>query len=265
MIFRLGDELIDTGACRTVVDIDSSPFPDRDLFDTEKYNDWVGLSVGKRIYYMIGARGCPHSCRFCTDPFNVYRQRSPANVMSELQQLGKYKPDIVVFVDDQFFAGRSWALELLNLIGDAQLPMRLVLQTRVDSVDTETVKACKRAGVGLIQIGIDSGNQQIIDYYRKGFSLSQARSAVKLIDRYGIYSLGFLIIGAPMEREEHINDTLKFVTSIPLDFIAISPLAYRYPSPLWKDLVKKGLVGDDEMGVLAGERTGSYPSHELGR
>lgn len=265
VIYKSNGNLIKTGSQRIVSDINTSPFPDRDLFNCANYNSWAGIKLKKRIDYIIASRGCPNNCKFCTDPFNKYRARSPSNILSEVQYIAEHKPDFVVFVDDFFFAKRKQSLELLDSIANSGLKIKIVLQTRVDTIDEEIALACKRAGVVLVQLGIESGNQQVIDFYNKKFKLNQVKSAVELIHKYGMFSLGFLIVGAPIEREPQINDTIKLITSIPLDFVAISRLAYRFPSPLWYDLLHKGIITENDMELLADKKTGSYTKEELGR
>jgi radical SAM superfamily enzyme YgiQ (UPF0313 family) len=93
--------------------LDSLPFPDKDLFVKEAphLND---------VYHCITSKGCPFQCTYC---FNNYmkrlyqgqkwlRKRSVDNVITELRIIkNKFKCKQILFLDDCFTFDKKWLLE----------------------------------------------------------------------------------------------------------------------------------------------------------
>ena len=59
------------------------------------------------------------------------------------------------------------------------------------------------------------------------------------------------IIGAPMETDNHIENTIRLARSLPLDRVNFVPLIYRMGSSLWVEAVKNKKIKPDQYEVLA--------------
>ncbi len=168
-------------------DIDSIAFPARHLVDKYDYGDlggW-GTPFKKKVTSVITNRGCPFNCRFCSRYTNVikgwgYRRRSAKNVIEELKILdGKYRS--VMVSDDNFLADVKRAHKIFDMILDIGLDFDLyILGTGVETADLNLYKKMKKAGVKMIAYGIESGNQDVLDFYNKRITLDQIRRAVSL-------------------------------------------------------------------------------------
>ncbi len=94
-----------------IQDLDSLPFPARDLIDMDKYLDTWREQNGYASLTLATARGCPYGCEWCQDAVygQTYRQRSPENVTAELKQLkATYEIDRLRVVDDVDGIDREW-------------------------------------------------------------------------------------------------------------------------------------------------------------
>jgi len=127
----------------------------------------------------------------------------------------------------------------------------LIMGVRVDSADRDLFKKMKKANVKLVGYGIESGNQDVLDFYKKGFTLDQARNAVCLSREMGFKTLATFILGAPIETKEHLENTIKFSCSLPLDFAIYGVLHYEMGSDLWSEAVKNKKISKDEFLVPA--------------
>ena len=77
---------------------------------------------------------------------------------------------------------------------------------------------------------------------------------------------GNFILGAPMETKKHIENTIKFACSLPLDVAYFMPLAFMYGSDLWNDAFEKGLIKrEDEYYAYSEEnrKFGNFTGEEL--
>lgn len=124
----------------------------------------------------------------------------------------------------------------------------------------------KKAGVTFISYGIESGNQDVLDFYNKQITLSQIRKAVKLSYEIGFFTIGTFIIGAPFETKQHIENTIKFARSLPLDVSFFLPLTYQKGSYLWEMENKNGNISEDDGYLIVSDSKrglGNFTSDEI--
>lgn len=255
---------------KVIEDLDSIPFPARHLVEKYDYGNFIwGLRPRKKFTSMTTTRGCPFNCRFCTRYGNIkgwsFRQRSPDNVADEFKEIaGKYKS--VMIVDDNFLTDIKRTHKIFNKIIEMDLDLELfILGARVDTAELELYKKMKKAGVKYVSFGIESGNQDILDFYNKKITLKQIKKAVKISNDMNFVTQGDFILGAPIETKRHIKNTIKFAASLPLDIVLFQPLDYEIGSELWEEAVKKDKISKDEYSVTADSRRGlaNFTSKEL--
>jgi anaerobic magnesium-protoporphyrin IX monomethyl ester cyclase len=245
-------------------DLNRSPRPARHLVDASRYGELIGIRVAEQIAAMTTSRGCPYKCNFCVrrGVFR-YRHRAPVNVVDEIEAIVAAGHDLLVFNEDNFTVVPERSIEVMREVKRRGLKIRIMMQIRVDSVSEELLVAFKEAGVWSLIFGIESGTQEILDYYDKETTVEQGRRAVQMADRLGIFTYAFFILGAPPEREWHFRENLKFMTSIPLDFVGFNILDYQFGSNLWSRKVREGLIDPEQPVVPTGPHFGALPYGEL--
>jgi radical SAM superfamily enzyme YgiQ (UPF0313 family) len=136
---------------------------------------------------------------------------------------------------------------------------------RADAADRELFEKMRDAGVEAINFGIESGSQEILDYYNKGINISQIQKAVDLAKEMKFIVTATFIIGAPIETEHHINKTINFAKSLPLDSAIFYEFLYTYKSKFWEDAVKEGKIKPSEFRVLPDKNRGlgNFTTNEL--
>jgi len=251
------------------LDLDSLRMPEREIAARDLYtvfglkNPGVGASI-------ITSRGCPYRCRFCTrSAFRLdgYRERSAENVIDEIERIYQQGYHVLYIVDDNFTVNVRRVSRILDGIISRGIRLAILAQGRVSAASDELFAKMKEAGFVLISFGLESGNQDVLDFYRKGTTVEQGIRAVELADRYGIFTSGSFILGAPIETEAHLDRTVKYAYEIPLDVVFFSVLNYARGSDLWAEAVDKGLIREDEEEVLADSTRGlgRFPSEYLKR
>ena len=233
-----------------VGDLDSIPFPARHLVDKYDYGKVNNTYLFRpKLTSMVTSRGCPFQCRFCSRhalSYNTYRQRSAENVMKEIQEINDTYGSVYI-VDDNFLADKRRAHTIMDsLIADGTDIDILIAGARVDSAEPSLYSKMKKANVKYVEFGIESRNQNVLDYYNKGVTLNQIRDAVKLSRKMDFITVGNFILGAPMETKKHIKQTMKFASSLPLDIALFYPLMYTYGSDLWNEAVQNNNINDDD-------------------
>ena len=211
-------------ARQLIPDLDSIPFPARDLFDNYAYIDNCRKTDGHAITSMMTSRGCPYNCDFCSKPVfgNITRMRSSENVVDEIEDVLSYGYDRVFFQDDCFTLDEQRVEEICDEILNRRLAFKWRCLSRVDSIKPEIVSKMRQAGCEQIFFGIESGNNSVLKIMKKQFTAEQARKAVETAASEGVETGAFFILGYPGETDQTILDTIRFATSLPLDYRSLS-------------------------------------------
>jgi radical SAM superfamily enzyme YgiQ (UPF0313 family) len=108
------------------------------------------------------------------------------------------------------------------------------------------VRDMVNAGCKCIFFGIESGNQRILDYYRKGITPRQSEMAVSKARKAGVdIIVGSFIVGAPDETRREIVDTLQFANRLDIDVPNVNILGAQTGTDIWNDLVTKDFLNED--------------------
>lgn len=223
-----------------IADLDSLPFPARDLLPMYKYTGF--LTRRKPYTLVLSSRGCTASCLFCSSQIMLerkWRGRSPENVISELELLvNDFGIKEVFFNDDCFTMDKNRVKEICGLMKKKGLDLAWGCETRVDRVDEETLKTMKDAGCYKIVFGLESGNKKVLEKLKKNANLDQVKQAVKWTKKAGIYANGTFIIGVPWETKETVQETIDFAIELDLDHATFF-MATPMPGTEFYDVVVK--------------------------
>ena len=232
-----------------IKDLDTIPFPARDLLDMENYfKHWFQLDVfssrlrGTNVYTM---GSCPFSCTFCQPTLkimfgNLCRRRSPKNVIDELKYLKeKYRINSFFMGDDLFMINRKYIEELCEKMINEKLDLIWKCQTRADTVpNSQLIKKMWRAGLRVVDIGIESGSGRILKLYKKNINLSQVERTVKTFKKHQIKTRGYFILGAPTETIKEIKQTISYAIYLKLNEAVFSILC-PFPGTILYEMSKK--------------------------
>jgi radical SAM superfamily enzyme YgiQ (UPF0313 family) len=239
LAIKLNNEVIITPPREIYPDLDSFPFPVRELLPNAKYT--MPFFDRKPFVTIIPSRGCPFKCTFCRagKVWGVKpRFRTPSNIVAEIKDV-IYKLNIrnIVFMTDALTLKRDWTIALLNEILKENLSFRWICNSRVDTVDKEMLNLMKKAGCELISYGVESGDQSILDKAKKNIKLEDSIKAMELTRQAGILSLAYFIIGLPGETEETIKKTIRFAKKINPDYVNFH-IATPFPGTEFYDYAK---------------------------
>ncbi len=115
----------------------------------------------------------------------------------------------------------------------------------------EELARLKEAGLTRIHVGMESANDQVLNYMNKGVTGAQQIDAGKRVKEAGLSLSEYVILGLGGEKwwHEHALDTAKALNEINPDFIRLRTLADPSNSPL-HEKVQKGefkLSSDDDI------------------
>ena len=263
IVYRKNGELIRNKGIMQVKDLNSNRPASFELARGKEYGYYFGIRV-RDITGMITSRGCPFRCAYCTRISTLaYRVRAVDNVIEEIQEYHDRGYKYLVFYDDNFLFNKRRAMRIMDEIIKREIRMKLIVLGRVDSADEVLYRKLKEAGVAIILFGIESANQDVLDFYHKQVTVQQIREAVRMCNQVGILSYGWFIVGAPMETREHFENDLRLANETHLDFAYYNILGYREGSELWEDAYRRGLIKENETIVWANEKLSNFAFEEL--
>jgi len=199
---------------------------------------------GRKFLIVAPVRGCPYRCNFCTAA--VYygakpRLRPVEKVVEEIADgVSRYGIRDFFIWADTFTLNKQYVQDFCRTIINRRLSICWTCNSRVDTLDEETIDLMREAGLWLISFGMESGNRQILAATGKAITVEQSRAAVELAGEKGIKTAGHFMFGLPGETGATMEETLQLALSLPLtiaQFYAATP----YPGTgLYQEAGEKG-------------------------
>jgi anaerobic magnesium-protoporphyrin IX monomethyl ester cyclase len=238
-------------------DLDELPYPDREDFPIERYQQ--AFYCGDKTALMLSSRGCPFQCTYCLWPSTLtrrrYRIRNPKKIVDEIEHLIKNDGiDEVFFDDDEFIIDKRKVTDFCREMLRRKVDIKWHCMGRVNAVDEETLKMMKDAGCYQIFYGFESGSEKILKSVRKGITKDQMRRAVRITKDAGIVCGGSFIIGTPEESWETFRETLDFAKSLGADWVQFALCAPFPGTPMFEEVKKMGLLEIDSWEDFDGTR-----------
>jgi radical SAM superfamily enzyme YgiQ (UPF0313 family) len=192
--------------------------PDYGDFPSEDY-----FAPGPILPYSASS-GCYWAkCSFCPENAeeNAFRPLPMQEVVQDVQTLvEERKPVLVHFLDNAM----SPAL-LKALVEQAPgAPWYGFARVTKDLKDPDLCEALKRSGCRMLKLGLESGDQAVLDNLCKGIDLNIASLALKALKKAGIATYVYLLFGTPAESPEAAERTLEFTVkhSGAIDFLNLA-------------------------------------------
>ncbi len=209
-----------TGKRPFIRNLDSIPFPARDLIDFNKYTRTIDNETATTI---ITARGCPGKCIFCSQHSwkGCIRLRSVENVIQEIDHVSDiHKVNNFLFLDDTLTLNHNRISSICQELKKRRIKWRG--WTRANLINQDLADKMADANCIALCIGVESGSQAILDKLKKGTRVEENRQAIKYIQNAGIKARVSLIVGSPGETWHSIKETVNFVVETQPDDWLIS-------------------------------------------
>ncbi|MEW6751154.1 MAG: radical SAM protein [Candidatus Latescibacterota bacterium] len=221
-IYRRDEQGVERGEGRAALDcgLAELPLPAWDLF--------------RRLdtYPIISERGCPYSCVFCSRNLGQrVRYRPLDQVMAELEWLhATFAPRAIYFEDETFGLVASRTHDLLARMERFNRDKGIFFkaQTRVDHVTAERAQRLRRAGFGYLELGVESGDEGVLQQARKGTQVAQVLGCVRHLKAAGIKVWANLVIGLPGETRQSVRNSMRLAVRINPDRLSVAIIT-AYP------------------------------------
>ena len=155
--------------------------------------------------------GCYWSrCSFCPERAegNSYVAIPADEVIHDLLDLvDKQKPVLIHLLDNAI------SPSIMKAICERPLGVPWYGFARITRhlTDPDFCRALKRSGCVMLQLGLESGDQSVLDDLQKGINLEDASLALRNLKEAGIATYVYLLFGTPPEGPIEARRTLEFV------------------------------------------------------
>ncbi len=222
---------------QVIKNLDELPFPAWDLIDVDAY---VQYEIP-----LVTSRGCPWRCAFCYNQGanqRRWRPQSSERVLAEIDyvlSLTNVNHGYLKFYDDNFVANPKRARAILEALPK---DMDVWLEMRLDYVKEDFVKLLAEFKGCHVFVGVESGDQAMLDKMQKDLTIEQIEAAFTLFKQYKISTTGAFMIGNPGETYQQALKTIAL--SFKLNPTRYSFAIYRpFPGTDWyEECVAKGLL-----------------------
>ena len=229
---------------RRIEDLDSLPMP---VYDENVYPAMQGNKKIK-IVVLDESRGCPFNCAFCVQPVKSGNRRRVKTVDHIIREM-KY-----IIANNKIksfrYAGSSTPAKLMQevakkIIHDG-LDVTYCSYGHVREFRSENAALLKQSGLFGLLFGIESGSQMVLERMNKPTTVEQIIKAVNTAKDAGIFVVGSVILPAPGDTAETMEETFGLLTDIRPDSVFIQ-FPGVYPRTPWaREPEKYGFKLDTE-------------------
>jgi radical SAM superfamily enzyme YgiQ (UPF0313 family) len=176
------------------------------------YSDFTSgdyLAPGPILPYSASLGCWWRRCTFCPEKAEglCYRPVAEEQVQADLEALIRQRrPSLVHFLDS------TMSPRLLEHLADHPPGAPWYGFTRVGPrlADADFCRALKASGCVMLKLGLESGDQEVLDALGKGIRVDEASRALKALKGAGIGTYAYLLFGTPAESPAAAQRTLAF-------------------------------------------------------
>lgn len=271
LVFRDKGEIFRTPQRPLISDLDSLPFPSRDLLPLHLYRGQAHRGFSRdflKITELMTSRGCPGKCIFCASEVimgSAIRFRSAENIADEISQCTeRFGFNHFTISDDTFTLDVPRLKKICKNFKNLNVTWNC--NARVWPISKEVLIMMAKSGCTGITFGVESGSSRILKLINKKVTLQQIKNTFRWAHEANIKLIeADLIIGShPSETHKDINLSIKLINDIRPDIIMVSVIV-PYPGTKVYELMKaKGLLDIPERWdkyLLYGSRPAWHTEH----
>jgi len=225
-------------------EMNAAPFPYFDKVIAARYWDCSPPGQVAPQAQIWSSRGCPYKCIFCVwpatmtgnDPDGAGKRTVRFYGADYLEALladlvGRYGFRSIYFDDDTFNLGDRHVEAVCAVMRRIGLPWSAMC--RADTIGRETWTLMKDSGCFGVKIGVESGNQAVLDrIVNKRLDLETVRALVPFLKSLGMTVHGTFTYGLPGETVEQMDDTKRLIAALAFDSVQESGAAEIEGTPL---------------------------------
>jgi radical SAM superfamily enzyme YgiQ (UPF0313 family) len=251
LLIKRGGEIERNEPRPFIEDLDSLPFPDREM-----WLPWMPNPLSRRS--VLAGRGCPFRCTYCCNHAlrriadgRYVRLRSPQNIAQEILSIKSvlYLMEEIYLEVETLGVDLEWAKELcselekINSMFEVPIAYGANLRVTPNSDYGELFTTLRRANFSFINIGLESGSERVRrDILKRNYSNEDIFRAVRQAKEHGLDVGMYNLIGLPGETKKDFWETVK-VNRICQPAWFLLSVFFPYPgTALYETCLEAGLL-----------------------
>lgn len=165
---------------------------------------------------VMSTRGCVYNCSFCDKYFNGISYFSICRTASNVKTLWNKGKRKIFFMDDIFLINTERVIGLFDKLKSDGIDLRSKnkLFLHINYINNNVIDTLKRILPFEVQIGIESGSDNILKNMNKTFTAQTALKRIKELGEQNIPVKALFMLGFPGETKKTVGETLDFVDKI---------------------------------------------------
>tara|TARA_B100000315_G_scaffold9205_1_gene9087 strand:- start:586 stop:2469 length:1884 start_codon:yes stop_codon:yes gene_type:complete len=204
----------------------------------------------KTCVVIVASKGCVARCTFCHRWDKGIRYIPVPVLMERIDYfIEKYNAGFITFGDENFGTGKRWLGDFITEIKKRDVLWR-VAGMRVNCISHEWIAKMKDAGCSVINMGMESGSQRMLDIMEKKTTVEDNKNAVKWCVEHDVHTIVQLVIAMPGETPETIKETADFASyfveqspRVDPNYMSINYAQALPGTPLYEVARRKGAIG----------------------
>lgn len=213
--YRRNGQIIHNARSKGIENLDNLPSFPYELLSNKKYD----------FGFVIGSRGCPHNCFFCSNKINSqrkFRYRSSESIVNDLRLLYyKFNRKYINFLDDDLLTNHTRIRELVEAIkkSDIYKKMHFNFNARGDNCNEEILQLLFDAGFSGVYFGIETASERVMKMANKGETVQEVVDAIRIAKKIGFFVSCNFIFGLPGETPQDRKDAFKLTKELDIDIV----------------------------------------------
>lgn len=202
-----------------IQDLDMLPLPAWDLLTNFPGAYPHNVLEVKRLpaASVMTSRGCPFQCTFCDHRVfgSRVRYHSPEYTLDMIKLLrNDYGIRDLMFLDDNLLLNKKHLFSLCDALRNNFPDLNWYCLAHANQMSQDNLEKIKEAGCWIMEVGIESGNDDILKLLKRNSSKAIIIDAIKRAKKIGIKVKGNFIFGLPNETKETLAETIEFATTL---------------------------------------------------
>lgn len=206
--------------------------------------------IGRGYTFVITSRGCPWKCIYCRQTVMNESKVRYRPVETVIEEIRRYHLTNIAFHADTATMNRRWIYDFCDQVEKLPFKVRIVTNSRVDTVDLDMLKRMRSAGFWMVCYGVESGDNKVLTMNKKEATVEQARKAVGEAKKAGLKVWGYFMLGMYGDTRESMESTIRLSMQEPFDIVNFA-ISAPYPGTEW------GRIAEDN-GWLMDKRWEAY-------
>jgi radical SAM superfamily enzyme YgiQ (UPF0313 family) len=197
--------------------------------------------------------GCSYNqCTFCdmyTAPQKKFRPKAEAEILADIDKVAQFQVSKVFLADGDAMVLSVRRLQSILSAIQSRMPQvqrvsAYCLPSNIKNKSVDDLKQLRELGLGMVYVGCESGDDEVLGYVRKGETYESSKAALLKLKAAGIQSSVMILngLGGRKFSEQHAVNSARLMNETQPEYLSTLVVSF----PLGEDRIQEGFQGQFE-------------------